>query len=146
MVAARHKEQLLSDIRTAEDLWNRKELTFPHLRFGTQVREHLDKIDRGRMPILSRKLTRLDDYAAKWPSTKGHMPPWDNLVRPESTTVRNNPDLANQRVFTSATGRKESYFLHTDIGEGGRIHLRINRAKYLVEIGYIGRHLQTKRF
>ena len=135
MVVARHRERLRQATQTPDKFWKQRAVLFPNLMFGLDVKAQLSRIDHGKIPIILRKLATLNDFARDWTTTKGAAPSWGNLVRSESETVRNNPDLANQRVFTSAAGSKESYLLHTDFGKGDRIHLRIDRATYLVEIG-----------
>lgn len=145
-IANRHQEHLRHHSTTPEDFWQTKDVVYPNLSFSMDFKGHLSKVDRARFPDAMRNLATLDAFAREWKTTRGATPPWGNLVRPESETVRKNPSLANQRVFTSAGGSKESYFLHTSFSKGDRIHLRIDRARYLVEIGYIGRHLPTGRF
>ena len=145
-VAARHRERLRQGTHTPDEFWKQRAVLFPHLMFGRDVEAQLSRIDHGKFSDVMRKLGTLNDFARDWQSTKGPTPTWGNLVRPESETVRNNPDLSNQRVFTSAEGNKELYLLHTDFGKGDRIYLRTDGATHLVEIGYIGRHLRTKRY
>lgn len=145
-IANRHQEHLRHQSTTPEDFWQTKDVVYPNLSFSMDFKEQLSKIDQGMFQVVTRNLATLDAFAREWKTTRGATPPWGNLVRPESETVRKNPSLANQRVFTSAGGSKESYFLHTSFSKGDRIHLRIDRARYLVEIGYIGRHLPTGRF
>ena len=145
-IADRHQDHMRRSASTPDEFWQTKDVAYPHLKFGKDVKEQLAKVNRARFPDAMRNLATLNDYAEQWPSTKGPAPPWGNFVRSESETVRNNPDLANQRVFTSSDGGKESYFLHTNFSKGDRIHLRIDRATFLVEIGYIGPHLRTGRF
>ena len=145
-IADRHQEHLRRDASTPDEFWKTKDAAYPHIKFGKDVKEQLSNINHGKFRVVTRNLATLNAYAGQWPSTKGPAPPWGNFVRSESDTVRNNPDLANQRVFTSSDGGKKSYFLHTDFSKGNRIHLRIDRAKFLVEIGYIGPHLRTGRF
>ena len=145
-ISDRHQDHMRRSASTPDEFWRTKDVAYPHLKFGRDVKEQLAKVNRARFPDAMRNLATLNDYAEQWPSTKGPAPPWGNFVRPESKTVRNNPSRANQRVFTSSDGRKESYLLHTDFTKGDRIHLRIDRATFLVEIGYIGPHLRTGRF
>ena len=146
-IANRHQDQLRLDATTPDEFWRTKDVAYPHLKFGVDFKGHLAKVvNQGRFPVATQKIATLNDFARDWKTARGATPPWGSLVRSESESVRNNPSLANQRVFTSADGTKESYFLHTNFTKGDRIHLRIDRATFLVEIGYIGRHLPTKRF
>lgn len=144
-ISDRHQDQLRIDTTTPDEFWRTKDVAYPHLKFGNDVKDQLSN-NHGRFQVVTRNLATLNAFAREWQTTRGAAPPWGNLVRPESESVRNNPSLANQRVFTSSDGRKESYFLHTNFSKGDRIHLRIDRATFLVEIGYIGRHMPTKRF
>lgn len=145
-ISERHQDAVRRDATTPDEFWRTKDVAYPRLKFGKDVKEQLSNINRARFPDAMRNLATLNDFAREWKTTDGDTPPWGNFVRPESETVRNNPNLANQRVFTSSDGGKESYFLHTNFSKGDRIHLRIDRATFLVEIGYIGPHLRTGRF
>ncbi len=122
-------------------LWESREEAFPNLVFGPDVEGNLTTLNRSALPIVVKRLSRLDESASEWRVTGGTMPTWKCKVTPESQRVRNNPNLLNARRFKSHHGTRELFEWHAPFGSSGRIHLRFDPRSYEVEIGYIGPHL-----
>ena len=74
------------------------------------------------------------------------MPRWRcKVARGESISVRNNPRWRQKRQFRSADGEYRLFLPHVQLGLDQRIHLRVDRPKREIEVGYIGAHLRTKK-
>ncbi|RAV20446.1 hypothetical protein DQG23_15910 [Paenibacillus contaminans] len=69
-------------------------------------------------------------------------------ARTESETVQQNPELKKLRKFRMPSGETEYFFDHIGFTGNycGRIHFLPNKANKKCCIGYIGKHLKTKRF
>lgn len=136
----RHAESVRAglDLRS---MWDHREVAFPHLCFGTDVEEQVAAINPGYAGAVLRRLGELNTTAERWRASGEPTPPWICKVTGESHSVRNNPALRNARRFRSKSGERRIFLHHARYGSGGRIHLRWDRTKYRVEIGYIGRHL-----
>ena len=148
-----HSEQLLKDhlgrlreFESIDDLWQKRDQAFPNLTFGQDVRKHLESLDHGLLHRLTRRLEMLNDYAQRWTVEGGQEPPWGDWVRPEGETVLTNPAMRRERIHKSNDGTNELYVLKVSLTGLHRIHLRIDRSSFLVEVGYIGRHLTTKKY
>ena len=127
-------------IRSAADLWRNRGRDFPYLAFGPDVEAHLRDVPR--LHIVIKRLTELNDAAKRCCQEGGPAPQWWTCkVADESDSVKRNPRLKARRLFRSASGGKEYFFLHVRIDRGWRIHLRIDAKRCKVEIGYIGPHL-----
>lgn len=141
-ILSREPKRVQNLIMTSRDLWHLKYRAFPHLKFGQGVEENLSSIGDETLDPVVTKLAALDDYARRWPIHKGGTPDWRTpWIRPESKSTMNNPVLRRHRLFKTSDGSTELFPLHTDGGNYRRIHLRIDRSSFLVEIGYIGDHL-----
>ncbi len=64
-------------------------------------------------------------------------------LRPESQPTMEQ--FGDQRIFRDAEGQRRTYELHVSAGSR-RIHLRISPRGRVIEIGYVGRHLDTVKF
>ena len=126
----------LGQFRSPSELWERKEDVFPNLAFGpdaTMPPEFLGSVVR--------RLTELDRAVAEWRNDCGAVPRWPCRVTPESDRVRNNSKLLDARRFRSNRGTKELFEWHARVGNGLRIHIRLDSDSKEIEIGYIGPHL-----
>ena len=145
-ICQRHQTDLSAQIENLMELWHKREEIFPNLRFGPEVEDHLRKLNNGILHRLIKKLAVLDKVAGKWSSHGGPQPLWGKCqVNNESQSVRENPRWAKERIFRSYSGCDKAFEWHTQLGNM-RIHLCLDAGLHEVEIGYIGRHLPTKRF
>ena len=142
----RRRDRLRLDCSNTAELWDRRAELFPHLTFGPDVEGHLAKLNPERLPTLVSRLANLDDSAAAWPDAGGAEPPWTCTVSDESESVKTTPKWRDAREFRSATGEALLFLPHVRFGMAERIHLRFDASKSEIEIGYVGRHLPTKRF
>ena len=138
-IGDRHRNllRIASDSKT---LWEKRRELFPDLLFGPDVEDNLLK-NAAQLSTIKGKLIDLDLSARDWQETGGSAPTWRMNVTPESSRVKNNPKLLDERRFRSQTGDTVLFEWHARFGSGGRIHLRFDPASHEVEIGYIGKHL-----
>ena len=131
----------LLEISSVEEVWERRSIAFPNLRFGLDVEQHLRRVNTGSLTTIINKLSELQIAAADWVDHCGVAPLWRSRVTNESATVMDSPKLREARRFKSADGVRREYLWHARYGSNGRIHFRFEREGFLVEIGYIGIHL-----
>lgn len=121
----------------------RKRECFPHLVFGLDVDGHIADLPTAFLGTLVRKLILLDDAARTWRRTPTMTFPTLSDCRSESKpTMDKYGDL---RVYRDPEGVDRTYKLHCALGDY-RIHFRIMHEPRCLEIGYVGKHLPTKRF
>ena len=147
-VKARLMEIDRDQVSSYTELWDQRSRLFPDLAFGMDFERHLKKFDSVWLRKTVRKLTVLNDCANRWTTMQSALPPdpWSSIVRPEGATVEKDPSLREERRFKTHDGNSELFMLHTNITKGDRLHLRIVESERLVEIGYIGPHLPTKKY
>lgn len=136
------RDRARSECGNGAELWARRAELFPHLLFGPEVEEHLNRINV--LDKVVRRLAELDESAGSWSS--GPTPDWLCDVRTESSSAMTRPKFREERRFASVMGSRQLFALHASFDKGRRIHLRIEASKHRVEIGYVGRHLSTKKF
>ena len=139
-ICDRHRASL-RDAAHPSTAWNDRLLLFPNLVFAPGVENDFDNLTTTQLRVVLTRLASIDESARAWPEQGGTMPQWTCNVTPESTSVCQKPSLIAHRYFRSHTGRRQLFEWHARFGNGGRIHLRFDRACYEVEIGYIGEHL-----
>lgn len=140
-ITDRHLRRLRSRIETPADIWNQRAAAFPHLTFGPDVKEQLERLNAGWLTTVVNRLADLDASAAAWRESGGAAPPWTCKVTPESESVMQYPKLREARRFRSVGGERLLFEWHARYGDSGRIHLRFEARERTVEIGYVGRHL-----
>lgn len=96
-------------------------------------------MDAGLLSVVMNRLAQLNEAAGEWDA--GPAPSWPCKVTPENETTMANRRLRQARVFRSTAGTYEIFEWHARFGAGGRIHMRFDATKLIVEIGYIGVHL-----
>ena len=131
----------LSAIKTFTELWQQRSRVFAALTFGPDVEGHLRHLNQGWITTLKDKLAHLDRDALRWREQGFGELNWNVHVTDESDSVKNDPRLRNARRFNSISGRSEYFYDHAKFAGGRRIHLRVDRERRTVEIGYIGDHL-----
>lgn len=131
----------LRNARTGAEVWQLRGIAFPNLSFGPDVEECLRSLNPGLLPTVINRLSGLEISAFEWASERSAAPRWRSKVTNESASVLNDPKLKDARRFRSNDGSRPLFTWHARYGAGGRIHLRMVADSYLVEIGYIGRHL-----
>ena len=144
-IVDRHRAAL-RDCASYQEMWESRKALFPHLHFGQDVKRQLDSLDASSLTTVISRLTALDEAAAEWTNVGGAAPNWRSKVTPESKTVKQSPKLSGRRSFASTSGEKELFLWHDRFPNNGRIHFRVDASLRMVEIGYIGRHLSTKKY
>lgn len=137
-ICSRHRETLRAGL-TPRELWSNRRAAFPNLLFGPDVERHIAGLPHFHTVV--GRLIELDSAAGNWRGDGGAAPPWTCHVTNESATTRNDPKLSEARRYRSNSGERRAFFWHARCGNGLRIHLRFDRERYEVEIGYIGSHL-----
>ena len=125
-------------------LAERKEECFPHLVFGRDVDDHLPTLPRSILRVVVGKLVILDAASRAWRLDQAA--PYPSLPKCHSESEPTMQQFGNQRSFRDPEGELASYELHTMVGSAYRIHLRVIHDPRGIEIGYIGRHLDTVRY
>lgn len=143
----RHVDEV-RNVRSFTELWRGRLDAYPDLLFGPDFEMYLKRINGGLLRKVIRTLGALNDCSSRWKSTGSAQPPapWDGIVRRESATVENDSSLREERRFKTQDGKSELFMLHTNITKGFRLHLRKINSERIVEIGYIGPHLPTKKY
>lgn len=139
-IIIRIRQQLQAGCSDGGGLWERRTAMFPHLVFGPDVRKDLLELNPRLIGTVVNRLAELNKTANDWSENKRHSPPWRCKVTPESQSLMDHPKRAKTRHFRSVHGGKRSFYWHARFGNGGRIHIRFDRANFEIEVGYIGMH------
>ena len=139
LISQRHSEsERLADGIDPAALWKNRLTYFPDVLFGPDVEGNL-KTHARLFDAVVRKLIAINRSAAVWKTQGGPAPSWPTLVTDESRSLKQkDPD---SRRFASCRGTRELFTWHARVGNGYRIHLRLDAGLREVEIGYIGPHL-----
>ena len=124
-------------------LAERKAECFPHLVFGRDVDSQLQAVPRSILRVVVGKLAILDAASRAWRREPAMTLPSLPKCHPESETTMQQ--FGDQRMFRDPKGELAAYTLHTMLGSAYRIHMRVIHDPRGIEIGYIGRHLDTVR-
>lgn len=120
-----------------------KRKCFPHLAFGLDVDSHLKTLPQDIFPSVINKLVTLDDASHAWRADRAMTFPILPKCHDESEPTMQR--FGSQRRFRDQEGNLTLYKLHAMVGSAYRIHLRVIHDPRGIEIGYIGRHLDTVR-
>ena len=140
----RHRSLLLRNFMKLQDskaIWDARKDLFPHLVFGLDAEKQVGELNPGLLNTVCHRLVDLDQTAFDWLSDGTSAPPWRVMVTDESDSVKSNANLREARRFRSYDGSPQLFFWHARFGSNGRIHLRFDRQKFEIQIGYIGSHL-----
>lgn len=124
-------------------LADRKEECFPHLVFGRDVDSHLQALPLSILRGVVEKLVILDASSRAWRHDPAITYPDLPKCHPESEPTMQQ--FGDQRRFRDPNGEPAVYRLHAMVGSAYRIHLRVIHDPRRIEVGYIGRHLDTVR-
>ncbi|GEM_PF-1445148 len=142
------KDENFTMISSGQDLWEQREILFPNLVFCESVKDQLYK-DPQRFHIvqIAKKLLRMQQYFSGYDGK--YRPKELGLdARTESETVKTNPQLKALRLFKKNDGSEEYFYDHIGFTGNycGRIHFMPNNTDKKCYIGYIGKHLPTKKY
>lgn len=142
------KDEEFTMISSGQDLWEKREALFPNLVFCESVKDQLYK-DSQRFHIVqvAKKLLRLQQYFLEYDG-KYNPKELGLYARTESETVKSTPDLKALRLFKKPDGSEEYFYDHIGFTGNycGRIHFLPDNIIQKCYIGYVGKHLRTKKF
>jgi hypothetical protein len=140
---ALHAEALLESLKpsiaSGTELWERRAVLFPHLKFIPRTRAQIEVMLAGD-PALHQawiKLRGINQAIGVWKISGGPFPMFPFNVRPESSTRRK---LAE---FNDEQGNKQIFSEHCDLAPAeGRIHFIVKgKPDPYALIGHVGRKL-----
>lgn len=141
-------DQSFSNITSGQDLWESREALFPNLIFCNSVKDQLyNDSEKFHIGQIIKKLKRMQEYFSEY---NGAYNP--NILgldaRTESESVKNTPELKEQRLFLKPDGTKAYFYNHVGFTGKycGRIHFLPDDVNKLCFIGYIGKHLKTQKY
>lgn len=144
-----HRKELSNSITSGQDLWEKREQLYPNLVFCENVKDQLfDDSEKYHIIAVMKKLNRFQEYFSNCGSSydPGEL---GMDARTESETVKSDADLKNDRKFTLPDGNEKYFFDHVGFSgkySGGRIYFIPDNLHNRCYIGYIGRHLRTKKY
>lgn len=115
---------------------------FRHVAFGMDVEGQFAGLAMDARRVIWNKLIEFDGAVREWRREGGALPRLPG-VRSEGLATMGR--FGDERVHRSRRGKKETYKLHVSAGSC-RIHFRVETAERAIEIGYVGKHLPTKKF
>lgn len=148
-IVSTYRKELSADIASGQDLWDNRERLYPNLVFCENVKDQLfDDSEKYHIIAVMKKLVRFQEYFSNCSSS--YDPKELGMgARTESETVKSDADLRDLRRFKLPNGIEEYFFDHIGFSgkySAGRIHFLPDAPNKKCYIGYIGRHLQTKKF
>ncbi len=114
---------------------------FRHLAFGMDVEKQFADLAKSVQGVIWNKLIEFDGAVREWRREGGASPSLPGVRSEGSATM---DQFGHERVHRNRHGKKETYRLHASAGSC-RIHFRMETGR-TIEIGYVGRHLPTKKF
>ena len=145
------KEDLLNsrykNIYSGQDLWENRNELFKNLVFCESVKDQLyytPQLSHIQQIIL--KLQILNDYYKNNDYYSANI--LGHGARTESDTVKSNPNLKRERHLKKPDGTFDYFYDHISFtgNYAGRIYFLADDKKKIIYIGYIGKHLQTKKY
>lgn len=148
LLGDREKARMRLLVSSGEELWEKRELLYPHLLFCDCVQEQLGEARISlHIQMIMKRLQVLEDYF------KGFDGKFDKNdvgygCRGESETVEKSDDLRRLRTFWTPYGKEEFFGWHISFAGNfpGRIHFIPDTEHRLGIVGYIGKHLPTGKF
>ncbi len=137
-----HEERVkatgLADLAGGQDLWDRREDFFGHLRFLPRVEGDLRGLPADWLKPVAEELLRLEEAISAWRPAQSRFPTWQTKITPEGETRK------RICVFTDLDGVERVFDLHARFTpRAGRLHFRLDPASSTAVVAYIG--LKMKR-
>ena len=140
---------LLKCISSGQDLWEQREKLFPNLIFCSSVKNQLYLYaDKSHVEKVIEKLNVFQNYFAEEHLFYNHKDLGLD-ARSESDSVKKNDDHVKKRTFKLPSGEKKTFLNHISFNGfmgGGRIYFLPDIENRKCYIGYIGKHLKTKKY
>ena len=137
------QKKQLKLVGEAGTLRERKSEYFPHLSFGLDIDRQIAQLPHTLRATVVAKLAELDTASRDWRRDPKSQDP--KLPNCRSESAGTMEQYGDRRLFRDPSGNKKTYILHKSVGETYRIHLRVVYGWRCLEVGYVGRHLPTKR-
>lgn len=142
-------DSIYNNISSGQDFWELKEKLFPNLIFCDSVRKQVyEDCEKCHIIKVIEKLKKMQSYFEN-EHVQYNPKELGMEARTESDSVKNDNDLKNERLFKMPSGEERYFFDHigfTGKYTGGRIYFLPDVKNKKCYIGYIGRHLKTKKF
>lgn len=116
--------------------------SFRHLVFGLDVEKQFHGLALDDRRVIWGKLIGLDSAVWEWRRSEAGRPTIQG-IRPEGKATMDQ--FGDKRVYRNRHGENVTYKLHVSAGSR-RVHFRIEPASRVIEVGYVGKHLPTKKF
>lgn len=147
-LSEKEKSKIRLMVSSGQELWEKRELLYPHLLFCDCVQRQLGMARNSlHIQIIMKRLQILEDYFREYDGAFDK-----NDVgygcRGESETVEKNDALRRLRVFRTPYGKEEFFGWHISFAGNfpGRIYFIPDSEHGFGIVGYIGKHLPTGRF
>ena len=143
------KVSIYNNISSGQDFWERKEELFPNLVFCDSVKKQVyEDCEKFHIVKVMERLKKIQEYFEN--EHEYYNPKELGMdARTESDSVKTDNELKNERLFMLPSGKEEYFFDHigfTGKYTAGRIHFLPDVKNKKCYIGYIGRHLRTKKY
>lgn len=137
-------------VSSGKELWEKREILYPHLIFCVEVKEQLKDIRiKAHIRNVMKRIQILEDYFSAFDG-KFDKNKVGGDCRDESFSVKSNPELREYRKFKLPYKDGEAAYFYWHINfpgdYPGRIHFLPDVENKKGIIGYIGKHLPTKKF
>lgn len=140
-------DEIIEGISSAKDFWENRNRLFPNLIFCDSAYEKIKHTTKSHVCSVMNRLKNMNEYFA------GEHSKYDPKelgmdARTESQSVKDDPELKQQRLFKMPSGNKEYFYDHIGFSGdyNGRIYFLPDVKNNRCYIGYIGKHLKTKKF
>jgi hypothetical protein len=135
-------------ICSGQDLWEKKELLYPHLVFCESVKDQLI-LDTEKIHIeqIMKRLRKMEEYFSNFDGNFD-CNKFGLGARSESESVVKNDEYKQQRVIRTPYGEDRAFYWHIGFAGKfpGRIHFFPDSERKNCLIGYIGKHLPTPMY
>ncbi len=147
-IESEERYQMLLHISSGKELWEKCEELYPHLIFCDSVKKQMEEA-RVSLQIqnIMRRIQLLEDYFKSYDG-KFDKNQLGHGCRYESEDVQKDEKLRNMRKFKTPFGNEEYFYWHISFPGNypGRIHFLPDAKRRVGIIGYVGKHLPTKKY
>ena len=116
--------------------------SFRHLVFGMDVEKQFRGLAVEDRRVIWGKFIELDSAVREWRRGAAELTAVSG-IRPEGKATMGK--FGHKRVHRDRHGERATYQLHVSAGSR-RVYFRTHSASKVIEVGYVGKHLPTKRF
>ncbi len=146
------ERQRRESVRSGQGLWDNRVEWFPNLIFCGETENQLKKFSfsasvRNKVWDVLKKMNAFCEANMHENSfTVDNLRDHTGLnISPESETVINNPKFRQRREFRKPDGHKEYFEWHVKNIPNIRLYFQVDPEQKQFFVGYIGKHLRTKR-